>query len=99
MLKSLESPKAYMRNEGHNIDSLLKPSMFESFTTHQRFITSNRDHFADRGHKQRTENMSLEKDDLRHTRRMLELAGQRSIRHGADVSGSLGVKKDVIKRL
>jgi len=43
--------------------------------------------------------MSLEKDDLRHTRRMLELAGQRSIRHGADVSGSLGVKKDVIKRL
>jgi len=51
------------------------------------------------GHKQRGENLQLEKDDIRFTRRIIETHGRKSIEKAANVTKTLAVKKEVIERL
>ena len=45
------------------------------------------------------ENIHLEKDDLRYTRRMMETHNNKSISIGATVTNTLRCKKDAITRL
>ena len=43
--------------------------------------------------------MHLEKDDIRHMRRIMELSNNKSISIAANITKSLGCKKDAIVRL
>lgn len=43
--------------------------------------------------------MHLEKDDIRFTRRVMELSNNESISYAANITKSLGCKKDAIARL
>jgi hypothetical protein len=90
------------RNKSHDIDKLLKPfhnSRIVNYPEKERFTTSTSIQFRDLGHNQRMENIHLEKDDIRHTRRIMELANNKSISVAANITKSLGCKKDAIVRL
>ena len=45
------------------------------------------------------ENIHLEKEDMRYTRRIMELANNKSISYAANVTKSLGCKRDAIAKL
>tara|TARA_B110000285_G_C14908702_1_gene506819 strand:+ start:212 stop:466 length:255 start_codon:yes stop_codon:yes gene_type:complete len=65
----------------------------------QRYITTNSVQYRDLGEKQRGENLQLEKDDIRFTRRIIETHNRQSIEHAANVTKSLAVKKETLARL
>jgi hypothetical protein len=65
----------------------------------QRYITTNSVQYRDLGAKQRGENLQLEKDDIRFTRRIIETHNRKSIEHAANVTKSLAVKKEALARL
>ncbi len=91
-----------MRNRSESIEKLLKPCHnFKKlkFDEEDRFTTSNSIHFKDLGKKQREENLHLEKDDIRFTRRIMETHNNQSITTAANVTNSLGCRKDAINRL
>ena len=76
---------------------LLKPN--QHLDKMQRYITKHHTDFVDLGQQQRVENINLEKDDIRFTRRMMELFNKKSIANAAYVTHSLTVKKDAVTRL
>jgi hypothetical protein len=61
-----------------------------------RLSTHNSREYKDLGHEQRVENIHLEKDDIRFTRRMMETHNNKSISIGATVTNTLRCKKDAI---
>ena len=100
--KNQYNPEYHIRNRSEELDQLLKPcSNFKKlkFDSKERFTTSNSIHFKDQGKQQREGNIHLEKDDLRFTRRIMETHNNHSISVGANVTHSLGCKKDAINRL
>lgn len=70
-----------------------------NFKEKERFETHNSREYQDLGQQQRIENIHLEKDDLRYTRRMMETHNNKSISIGATVTNTLRCKKDAITRL
>lgn len=50
----------------------------------------------DRGETQRHENLKLEKDDLRFTRRILENSNNKSIGTAIHVTKTLGCRQDAV---
>ena len=90
------------RNKSLKMDQLLKPfhnHKILSYPEKDRFSTSTSIQFKDLGHQQRIENIQLQKDDIRHTRRIMELSNNQSISHAVNVTKSIGCKKDAIARL
>lgn len=77
LLKSVEnySNSFRQRNEGHEIEQLLKPNLSKEESL-SRFITTNRDHFSSGLIEKQPDAI----EDLRFTRRQLEIAGQKSLR-------------------
>jgi len=69
------------------------------FKESERFTTHNSREYQDLGQEQRMENIHLEKDDIRFTRRMMETHNNKSISIGATVTNTLRCKKDAIVRL
>lgn len=69
------------------------------YTERDRFSTSNSIQFKDLGHTQRISNLNLEKDDIRHTRRMMDLHNNKAISYAANVTHSIATRKDAINRL
>lgn len=92
----------WIRNRSNELDNLLKPMCAQKgvdYTERDRFSTSNSIQFKDLGHTQRTNNLNLEKDDLRHTRRMMDMHNNKAISYAANVSNSIATRKDAINRL
>lgn len=56
-------------------------------------------HYKDLGARQRVENIKLEKDDIRDTRRIMETYNNKSISNAATKTFTLTCKKDAITRL
>lgn len=69
------------------------------YTERDRFSTSNSIQFKDLGHTQRTNNLNLEKDDLRHTRRMMDMHNSKAISYAANVSNSIAIRKDAVNKM
>ena len=51
------------------------------------------------GKKQREDNLSIDRNDYRHVRRIMDINNRTSIRIAADVTNSMTLHKDVVKRL
>lgn len=94
---NLNIRKHIIRNDGSNLESLLKPQLEESRST--RFQTNNFLKYADLGHKQRQENLSVDQNDGRHVRRVMEITNKNSIRMAADVTNTMIMPKEIINRL
>lgn len=91
-----------VRNTSNDIEKLLKPYYHQknlSQTEDERFTTHNSEIFRDLGAKQRVENITLEKDDIRHTRRIMEQYHNKSISQAANKTFTLSCKRDAIPRL
>jgi len=87
-----------IRNDGSNLESLLKPRTL-SQSKNDTFITTNSEKFKDLGQQQRLENISVDKNEYRHIRRIMDINNRTSIRVAADVTNSMTLNKDVVNRL
>jgi len=67
-----------------------------NFPDRERFVTHNSIQYKDLGQKQRVENIKLEKDDIRDTRRMMDNYNNKSISTAANKTYTLTCKKDAI---
>jgi len=91
------SETSFIRNDTRELAGILKPD--PTMHRKQRYITTNSVQYRDLGAKQRSENLQLEKDDIRFTRRIIETHNRKSIEHAANVTKSLAVKKEALARL
>lgn len=94
---SLNVKKYKIRNDGSDLEQLLKHQMKEANST--RFQTTNFKNFGDNGSNQRLQNLSVEQNDARHVRRQLEITNKNSLRMGSEVTNTLTMPKAVINRL
>ena len=78
-----------VRNETTVLDKVLKPQIDDPKASMKRFLTNTHDNFNDSivHQTQRLASFDLNKSDLRHTRRLLELTGKASIMKATDPQG------------
>lgn len=97
-----EERLAVKRNLSNEMGSILQPFLHNkalSKVKYDRFLTEKKESLKDRGHKQRMENLSLEKDDLRFTRRMLENNNNKSLGTALHITQVLKCRPDAVKRM
>lgn len=91
-----------VRNRSDELDVILKPFgniKNLKFSDKERFVTHNSIHYKDLGHRQRIENLKLEKDDIKDTRRIMDNYNNKSISTAANKVFSFTCKKEAINRL
>lgn len=91
-----------VRNRSDELETLLKPFNHTknlNFPERERLVTKSSIDYKDLGHKQRVENIKLEKDDIRDTRRIMETYNNKSISNAASKTFTMTCKKDAITRL
>lgn len=91
-----------LRNDSGQLGTLLQPYLTNRHFKNQPFdpfTTEKSESLIDRGEAQRHENLKLEKDDLRFTRRILENSNNKSIGTAIHVTKTLGCRADAVARM
>ena len=84
-----------LRNDSGELSRIMQPYLTNRFFKNQPFdpySTEKKESLQDRGEVQRHENLKLQKDDLRFTRRILENSNNVSIGTAIHVSKTLGCR-------
>ena len=92
----------YVRNGSFEMESVLSPGTYWKkmrISDEDRFVSEGMDSMRNRGQSQIVSNTNLERDDIRHTRRFMDMYSNKALMHAAEITRSFNTSPAAVDRI